>query len=847
MSAMGIAVVCWRAALRHSWRPALAVALLGGLLGAVALAALAGARSTAGAYGRYLKSINVSDVLVNVPGTLPGLPAMTPAERIWALPGVASHATYVGLNALPVVHGRIDDSFLTNSITGSVDGAGFTQDKLTVISGVLPPLGSTTDIVVSPLIAGAFGASVGSRVTYAFLSGSQERPTIVYRSYRVSAIAQVPPALVDQSDDAQGALLPPGATRQLLDRYFGYAWVGLRLTDGAAGVRALQGRLSALAATLEAESARVSHNAPGSGGPDVALSVKRTEGVHGQVQQAITPEAVALVVFGAIAALAAMVLSGLGLAQLMARAAPDPAVMRALGASRRSAAIAASLPGLLPAFCATVLAVAGALGLSPLAPVGPVRIFDPVKGFRADPLVLGAGTPALLALLLGLLAVLAVRFTRSGGGARLAYGADVLAAPGQGASHAAAAAGLPAPAIVGIRNAVGGGPAGPMGSALAGTVVAVAAMVAAVTFSTSLTGLVTHPARYGWNWDVLVQAEGSYGAFTPGAAGTDAMDKLVGGQPAVAGWSEFAFGQLPVDGDRAVVPVLGLLRHLGAVEPPTTSGHPLDGDDQIELGTVTLRELGKKLGDTITIGSPHFARKVTIVGTVTLPSLGVALADHPSLGRGAMLSEAMLLAVTGGSAGPAAANVAQPVFPSVAVIDLKPGTTAAQRAALVSRIISENPDGTPGGTYELPPLLASSVLNAQQLGGQPLALAVGLAVAALLSIAMTVLTLVRRRRRDFALLKALGMTRGQVLASVAWQASVTLVIAVVVGGPLGVIAGRLAWRGFAGSLGVVPVTEVPVLTVVAGLMALIAAGNLLASVPGAIAARIRPGIVLRAE
>ena len=68
-----------------------------------------------------------------------------------------------------------------------------------------------------------------------------------------------------------------------------------------------------------------------------------------------------------------------------------------------------------------------------------------------------------------------------------------------------------------------------------------------------------------------------------------------------------------------------------------------------------------------------------------------------------------------------------------------------------------------------------------------------------------------------------------------------------IGGPAGVIAGRLAWRGFAGSLGVVPVTEVPVLTVVAGLLGLIAAGNLLATAPGAIAARIRPGIVLRAE
>ena len=41
---MAIALVCWRSMLRASWRQAVVVTLLGGVLGAVALAALAGAR-----------------------------------------------------------------------------------------------------------------------------------------------------------------------------------------------------------------------------------------------------------------------------------------------------------------------------------------------------------------------------------------------------------------------------------------------------------------------------------------------------------------------------------------------------------------------------------------------------------------------------------------------------------------------------------------------------------------------------------------------------------------------------------------------------------------------------------
>ena len=61
---MATALACWRSMLRASWRQAVVVTLLGGLLGAVALA---GARSTAGAYGRYLKAINAG------PGAPPAL------------------------------------------------------------------------------------------------------------------------------------------------------------------------------------------------------------------------------------------------------------------------------------------------------------------------------------------------------------------------------------------------------------------------------------------------------------------------------------------------------------------------------------------------------------------------------------------------------------------------------------------------------------------------------------------------------------------------------------------------------------------------------------------------------
>ena len=67
------------------------------------------------------------------------------------------------------------------------------------------------------------------------------------------------------------------------------------------------------------------------------------------------------------------------------------------------------------------------------------------------------------------------------------------------------------------------------------------------------------------------------------------------------------------------------------------------------------------------------------------------------------------------------------------------------------------------------------------------------------------------------------------------------------GVPLGVAAGHWAWAAFATSLGAVPVAVVPVLALLAGFAVLLVAGNLLAAVPGAVAARTPPAAVLRAE
>ena len=129
----------------------------------------------------------------------------------------------------------------------------------------------------------------------------------------------------------------------------------------------------------------------------------------------------------------------------------------------------------------------------------------------------------------------------------------------------------------------------------------------------------------------------------------------------------------------------------------------------------------------------------------------------------------------------------------------------------------------------------------------PLVLGAVLALLAVGTLAHVLLTSVRRRRRDLAVLKTLGLVRSQVLRVVAWEASALAAAALLIGLPLGVLAGRWAWAVFAGSAGVSGVADVPVPLVLLAIPVTLALANLIAAGPGWDAARVRPASVLRSE
>ena len=338
----------WQATWRTAWRPALVVVLLTGLLGAVSLAALAGARRTESAYGRYLQSIRASDVMVNIPST-----DTTLITRVEHLPGVRSSAAFAGLDANPVVGGRVDNSFLTNSVESSVDGAFYRQDTLTVLSGRLPRPAFSNEMALTPGIARLFGVGVGGTVHYQLYdAAAQTQKVIGSASFRVTGIVEAPPALVDQFDEQDGAFLSRAATARF-GREISYSWVGLRLYGGSAGLPALQTSLTRLATKV---------------GNGYAFNVRRLGTVHRQVQDAIRPQAVALAVFGGLAALALLILVTQSVAQWLQRSAGPLRTLRAFGLTRRDVTVTCALGPALAVGAGVVLAVVGAFASHPWPP-----------------------------------------------------------------------------------------------------------------------------------------------------------------------------------------------------------------------------------------------------------------------------------------------------------------------------------------------------------------------------------------------------------------------------------------------------------------------------------------------
>jgi hypothetical protein len=374
-------------------------------------------------------------------------------------------------------------------------------------------------------------------------------------------------------------------------------------------------------------------------------------------------------------------------------------------------------------------------------------------------------------------------------------------------------------------------------SAVLGAVLAVVVVVTSITFGASLNSLLSRPSLYGWNWDYALLSGFSGQEDLPAAQTASLLDH----DAAVAHWAGVYLLAVRIDGQG--VPAL-VTSPKAVVGPPIVSGHGLESDGQVVLGAATLAELHKHVGDTVVASTTGPSRsRLRIVGTATLPTIKGS-GGSLQMGTGAIVAPTLFSA--------ADLNVqGSPVpGPNAELIRIRPGVSRSEALRSLGRITHilngpSDPDGPIGGVVSL--LRPAEIADYRSVGSTPSILAGGLAACAIGALGLTLVASVRRRRREFALLKAFGFTKRQLAATVAWQSSVCAAVGVTVGVPLGIALGRWLWTLFARGISAVPSPTVPALSVVLVALGAFVLANLAAAIPGRAAARTPTAVLLRTE
>lgn len=786
---MGAVALRARAELRSRMRSWLGLAALVGLVAGLVIASAAGARRTDTAYARFLDQQRAADVFLdNYPD--PGVATVDPAA-VERLPQVASAARAAFL--------FIDE---VGALAPADARLGRDVNRLKLLDGRRAAPHRVEEMVVGFERADQLGWRVGTTVPLIEpqFAAEAERAGVNNIRLRVVGIVAAP------------GDFPPLATGEpsiYLTRAFHRAY-GDTLIAGGAG-QAVLARLKRGAADVPAFRAgveRLSRGRPNA----VSDEIQRSE----NTERSLGLQAGALWLLAGLLALTGMVVLSQALARQAFLEAGERDTLRAIGMTRRQLFAVGVLRAFAMGTVGAAVAIAVAIALSPLAPLGDLaRTAEPDPGVAIDVTIFWIGAAGTIVLTALLSAPAAWVATRSSGERRPAP-----APAGSRLAGLLARMGLGTPAVTGVRMALepgGGRSAVPVRTAIAGVTIGVTAVAAALTFGASSSHLLDTPRLYGWDWDLAV---------TNYNAGPDLGERRAAfaREPAV---EEVSIGDLgiPLDVNGRRVGGIALEPVRGQLQPPVLEGRAPRSPGEVMLGTKTMRTLGVSIGDTVTVRRPGAGSKqMRVVGRGVLAS---GFSSTARLGQGAVFHARDARRLAPGT--PA----------SDALLRLVPGTD--------SRALRRRLSPQLGELYERPLQKPSDIVDFGRVRGLPLILAGLLAAIAAATLAHVLMSGVRRRRGDLALLKTLGFERRQVRTVVFAQSLTYTAVALSIGLPLGAAVGRFAWNVYADRQGVDPEVVVPVPALLLAIPVAVLLACALALVPARAAAATRAAVVLRTE
>lgn len=783
-----------RTELRAGWRAWLGLALAFALAGGLAMAAATGARRTATVYPRFFDAYRGAHVVTG------GITFDDPVERAAAqtaiahLPQVEAYASTQfiaeGFELPSGVPVTFPESFVLGDATGQ---ALLHVGRAKVLRGRMFEPDAPDEAVIDLVAADRLGIGPGDRVTILLMDPESGASTIRRPVTIVGTV--IAPGGVGAVGEAQLAAVnvTPGfmrANAPFLPPNEDGPYVRLR---SVADIDAFTQAARKIAPTLDFP----------------IIAPRQIAGVQKMMRYNVS----ALWILAALLAVAALAIIGQAIARQLAAEASMHRVMAALGTTRNqliaSDLIRAALAGVVGAALAVPIALAG----SALTPYGIGRLIEPDPGVLADPFVLVIGALATFLAAVGAAVIPAIRLARRSAvrrPERPSRTVEMLRSLGAGPTAVAGARLALVPGR-GMRTV-------PVRATIAGLALAIGSFAAASTFTASFRSLLEHPELYGFTWDVFAGSED---------AALDA--KVIAADPDIVESTPGGYGNISIAG-KAFLP---LVFEPGTIEPTVLAGRAPRADDEIALGTTLLRRLKRTVGQTVMVEAPESEgappTEFTIVGRVVVPPVFFQQVE-PGESTAMTLAAFQKLAPSEGE---------DPTIPHL--IRYRKGVDARAKVAE----LREKIPGLFVGQFREP---GAELAALKRSTGLPIALTFVLLLMGIGTLVHTLITSIRKRRRDLAILKTLGFVSRQVRGTVAWQTSILVGVALLVGIPAGIVAGRWGWRLFADTIGVVPLPVSPVLlTVVILPLVGIALANIVGLLPGRNAARTSAATVLRTE